>query len=125
MAGGGKVQGAVCPSLLRPAASCPSPSAQDVAVAPTSKGPFGEENKVDFDRALKALLCVSKGRGSFSVPSCWGLDRGVVIPTGSTGHGQGRGAVLPAPPVLPSPAPCTPTVPETGCQVCSPCPCVS
>lgn len=30
---------------------------------------LGEENKVDFDGALKALLCVSKGRGDFSVPS--------------------------------------------------------
>lgn len=38
-------------------------------MAPTSKGPFGEENKVDFDGSLKALLCVSKGHGRFFVPS--------------------------------------------------------
>lgn len=69
MAGRGKAQGMVCPLLLNPAATRPGPSAQDVAVACTSKGPFGEENKVDFDGALKALLCVSKGRGSFSIPS--------------------------------------------------------
>lgn len=69
MAGGGKVQGMVCPLPLHPAATHPGPSAQDVAVARTSKGPFGEENKVDFDGDLKALLCVSKGRGSFSIPS--------------------------------------------------------
>lgn len=28
-----------------------------------------EENRVDFDEPLKALLCVSKGCGSISVPS--------------------------------------------------------
>lgn len=34
-----------------------------------AKDLFGEENKVDFEGVLKALLCVSKGRGSFSIPS--------------------------------------------------------
>lgn len=71
---------------------------------------------MDFDRALKALLCVGKGTWQLLHPQLMGSGL-VAIPTGSTGHGQGRGAMLPALPVLLSPAPCAPAVPETGCQV--------
>lgn len=48
-----------------------------------------------------------------------GLDQGVAILRRSAAL---QAAMLPVPVVLPSPAPCTPAVPKTGCQAYPSCP---
>lgn len=70
---GGCRVGIACPAApcrleLGRGSAVPGPAAQHVAAAPPSEGPRGEENKVDFDGALKEPLCVSEACGGSSVP---------------------------------------------------------
>lgn len=75
--------------VLGRGSSVPSPAAQEVAAAPRSKGPSGEENKVDFHFGIwGAAPCLSDAPVlcASGASSTWGrcAPRGTSCPQGRT-----------------------------------------